>query len=102
MNALVRRPDGTPARSCFAIGGQATVAVNVYTTNRTTPVRWVRAAPGAHPVGGLRSGVAAAVLETVGGPTLQVGTARRLVTVTVAGRSPDERTWRAVAAALTR
>lgn len=96
-NAEVRRPDGSRARSCFAVGGSASVAVNVYTTNLTTPQGYVRAAAGARPLGGTGDGTTAALLETVGGPTLQLAAGRHLVTVSVAGAAPDDPRWQRAA-----
>ncbi|OLL70859.1 DUF124 domain-containing protein [Pseudonocardia sp. Ae168_Ps1] len=93
----VRRSDGTTTRSCFAVGGSSSVAVNVYTTNRTTPARYVRDAAGARPLTGTGDGTQAALLGTVAGPTLQLGTARHLVTIAVAGRTPSDEQWRAAA-----
>jgi hypothetical protein len=93
----VRRADGTTTRSCFAVGGSSSVAVNVYTTNRTTPARYVRDAAGARPLTGTGDGTQAALLGTVAGPTLQLGTARHLVTIAVAGRTPGDDQWRAAA-----
>ncbi|MBC3191614.1 hypothetical protein H7X46_11120 [Pseudonocardia sp. C8] len=96
-NAETRRSDGSRHRSCFAVGGSATVSVNVYTTNRVAPARYVRDAAGARTVTG--AGTTAAVLDTVAGPALQLGTARHLVTISVAGRSPTDDQWRAAARA---
>ncbi|MFP5073098.1 hypothetical protein ACLFMI_25985 [Pseudonocardia nantongensis] len=96
-NAEVGRPDGSRARSCFAVGGSATVAVNVYTTNLTTPAGHLRAATGSRPLAGTGNGTTAALVETVGGPTMQLGTAGHLVTVAVAGRAPSDEQWRAAA-----
>lgn len=98
-NAEVRRAGGGAARSCFAVGGTSSVSVNVYVTNLTTPAGYVRAAPGARRIDGTGEGTAAVLLETVGGPTLQLGTRDRLVTVAVAGRTPTDAQWRAAATA---
>lgn len=94
-NTEVGRPDGSRARSCFAVGGSVTVSVNVYTTNLTTPAGHLRAAAGSRPLTGTGDGTTAALLETVGGPALQLGTARYLVTIAVAGRTPSDEQWRA-------
>ncbi|MEJ8278085.1 hypothetical protein [Pseudonocardia spirodelae] len=101
-NAVVTRSDGTRTRACFALADGVTVSVNVYATTRTTPVRYVGSATGAAPLTGVPAGTAAAVLDTVAGPTLQLGTARRLVTVAVAGRTPTPQQWRAAAASAVR
>lgn len=98
-NAEVARSDGSRARSCFAVGGSATVSVNVYATNLTDPAGYVRAAAGARPLTGTGDGTAAALIETVGGPTLQLGTGRHLVTIAVAGAAPDDAAWQRAARA---
>ncbi|MEV1293361.1 hypothetical protein [Pseudonocardia sp. NPDC049635] len=92
-NAEVARPDGARTRACFAVGGSSTAAVNVYTTNRGTPADHVRAAGGARPITTTGEGVVAALLETVAGPTVQIGAGRYLVTIAVAGRAPSEEQW---------
>ncbi|ANY08785.1 hypothetical protein [Pseudonocardia sp. HH130630-07] len=96
-DADIRRPDGSTARSCFAVGGSASVSVNVYTTNRVTPTRYVSDVPGGRALTGTGDGTAAVLVDTVAGPTLQVGTARHLVTVAVAGRTPSDEQWRTAA-----
>ncbi|MBP2367346.1 hypothetical protein [Pseudonocardia parietis] len=96
-NAGTERPDGSRSRACFAVGGSSTVSVNVYTTNRVTPDRYVRDAAGARAVTGTGEGTTAALLDTVAGPTLQLGTARHLVTIAVAGRAPSDEQWRTAA-----
>lgn len=98
-NAATERADGSRSRSCFAVGGSSTVSVNVYRTQRVSPARYVHDAAGARPLGGTGAGTAAALLDTVAGPTLQLGTARHLVTIAVAGRSPTDGQWRAAARA---
>ncbi|BBG02874.1 hypothetical protein C8E95_1220 [Pseudonocardia autotrophica] len=92
--AQVARPDGTRTRACFAVGGSATAAVNVYTTNRGTPADHIRSTGGARGIGGTGDGIVAVLLETVAGPTVQIGTERYLVTIAVAGRNPSDDQWR--------
>lgn len=104
----VVRPDGTSTRSCYALSRNGSpapsAAVNVYRVNRGTPASFVRAATGGRQVAGV--GEAAVLLDTVGGTTLQVATARYLVTVTVVDGSPSAGQWaaagRAVVAAVGR
>ena len=106
--AVVIRPDGSGTRSCYATsraGSPApTAAINVYTVNRGTPAAFVRAATGGRPVAGV--GEAATLLDTVGGTTLQVATARYVVTVNVVDATPSADRWaaagRSVAAAVAR
>lgn len=100
-NAEVRRPDGSTARSCFAVGGSAMVSVNAYTTNTTTPTGHLRTAVGARPLDGTGDGTAAVLVETAGGPTMQLATPRWLVTVAVAGHTPTDEQWRAAATSAT-
>lgn len=98
-NAVVTRTDGTRTRACFALADGVTVSVNAYTTNRSTPAGYVAAARHGSAVTGLPAGTSATVLDTVAGPTLQLATARYLVTVAVAGRTPSRDQWRAAAVA---
>ncbi|MEQ3552567.1 hypothetical protein WIS52_19000 [Pseudonocardia nematodicida] len=98
-NGVVARPDGTRIRACFAAGGPATVSVNVYAANRGTPAERVRAAAGARPLSGTADGTVAALLDTVAGTALQVGTARHLITVAVDGHAPSDEAWRTAARA---
>lgn len=98
-NAVVTRTDGTRPRACFALADGVTVSVNVYTTNRGTPAGYVAGARHGSTVTGLPAGTSATVLDTVAGPTLQLATARYLVTVAVAGRTPSRDQWRAAAVA---
>jgi hypothetical protein len=98
-NAVVTRTDGTRTRACFALADGVTVSVNVYTTNRGTPAGYVAGARHGSAVNGLPAGTSATVLDTVAGPTLQLATARHLVTVAVAGRTPSRDRWRAAAVA---
>jgi hypothetical protein len=106
--AAVIRPDGSTTRSCYAAsraGDPAgTAAVNVYRVNQGTPAAFVRATAGGRPMPGV--GEAAVLLETVGGTTLQVATARYLITVNVVDAAPSTERWaaagRAVAAAVAR
>ncbi|GAA4979916.1 hypothetical protein GCM10025792_26940 [Pseudonocardia tropica] len=98
-NAVVTRTDGTRTRACFALADGVTVSVNVYTTNRGTPAGYVAGARHGSTVTGLPAGTSATVLDTVAGPTLQLATARYLVTVAVAGRTPSRDRWRAAAVA---
>ena len=93
-NAEIARPDGARTRACFAVGGSSTAAVNVYTTNRGTPADHVRSAGGARGIDGTGDGTVAVLLETVAGPTVQVGAGRYLVTIAVAGRNPTDEQWR--------
>lgn len=96
-DADIRRADGSTTRSCFAVGGSSSVSVNVYTTHRVDPPRYVRDAAGARPLTGTGDGATAALIDTIAGPTLQLGTARYLVTIAVAGRSPSDEQWRTAA-----
>lgn len=98
-NAVVTRTDGTRTRACFALADGVTVSVNVYTTNRGTPAGYVAGARHGSTVTGLPAGTSATVLDTVAGPALQLATARHLVTVAVAGRTPSRDQWRAAAVA---
>ncbi len=98
-NAVVTRTDGTRTRACFALADGVTVSVNAYTTNRSTPAGYVAAARHGSAVTGRPAGTSATVLDTVAGPTLQLATARYLVTVAVAGRTPSRDQWRAAAVA---
>ncbi|MDT7579486.1 MAG: hypothetical protein QOK35_750, partial [Pseudonocardiales bacterium] len=62
------------------------------------PAQFVSArAPGGRLLAGI--GEAAAVLDTVAGPTLQVASSRFVVTVAVQDREPDDTAWRAAARA---
>jgi hypothetical protein len=96
----VRRNDGSRSSSCYAgsVQGARTplAAINVYRVRSGTPAEFVRAAGGRALAG---AGAAAAVFDTAGGPTLQVASARFLVTLVVAGRDPGDDAWRAAAAA---
>ncbi len=94
----VARGDGSTGSSCVAAAGAEPVAmINVYRVRSGVPADVVRAGAGRHDLGGV--GDAAAVLDTVAGPTLQVASPRFLVTILVAGRTPDEEAWRAAATA---
>ncbi|MBW0104742.1 hypothetical protein, partial [Pseudonocardia sp. KRD291] len=95
-NHAVTRPGGAGTRSCFAVatsGSPApTASVNVYRVNSGTPGAFLRTASGSRPLTGVGEG--AVLVETVGGPTLQIATATLLVTVAVAGRTPTDEAWR--------
>ncbi|MEJ3655373.1 hypothetical protein WEH80_20600 [Actinomycetes bacterium KLBMP 9759] len=94
----VARGDGSTGSSCVAAAGAEPVAmINVYRVRSGVPADVVRSAVGRHDLRGV--GDAAAVLDTVAGPTLQVAGPRFLVTILVAGRMPDDEAWRAAAAA---
>lgn len=94
-NHVVTRPSGTSTRSCFAAagGGSASAAVNIYRVNAGSPAAFLHTATGARPFAG--AGDPAVLVDTVGGPTLQLATPRYLVTIAVAGRSPAPDRWRA-------
>ncbi|TCK24703.1 hypothetical protein [Pseudonocardia endophytica] len=102
------RPDGSTTRSCYAASRSGdptpTAAINVYRVNSGTPAAFVRATAGGRPLPGV--GEAAVLLDTVGGTTLQVATARYLITVNVVDAAPSAERWttagRAVAAVATR
>jgi hypothetical protein len=72
---------------------QALAAINVYGVRGGTPVDLLRSG---RPLTGL--GDAAVVVETAGGPTLQVASGRYLVTIAVAERDPDDLRWRTAGA----
>lgn len=96
----VARGDGSSSSACVAEAGSEPVAmINVYAVRSGVPADHVRAtAPGARrDLAGV--GEAAAVVSTQTGPTLQLATARYLVTILVAGRSPQDEQWRTAAAA---
>jgi hypothetical protein len=98
--SVVQRDDGTRSTSCYAgavDGPQAPLAaLNVYRVQPGTPAEFVRAAGGRALEG---VGEAAKLIETAGGPTLQVAGRWFLVTLVVQGRSPPDAAWRAAAAA---
>jgi hypothetical protein len=98
--AAVRRADGSRSAGCHAgsIQGARTplAAINVYRVRSGTPAEFVRAA-GGRPLAD--AGVAAAVVDTSGGPTLQVASGQYVVTIAVTGRDPGDDAWRAAAAA---
>lgn len=100
--SVVRRDDGSRSSGCYVgpAGGDPAplAAVNVYRVRSGTPAQFVRrGAAGGRALSG--AGEAAAVLETVAGPTLQVAGARFVVTVAVQGREPTDAAWRAAARA---
>lgn len=100
--SVVRRSDGSRSSSCYvgpARGDPAPLAaINVYRVRTGTPAQFVSArAPGGRRLVGI--GEAAAVLDTVAGPTLQVASPRFVVTVAVLGREPGDAAWRAAARA---
>ncbi|MDN5914591.1 MAG: hypothetical protein L0I76_05705 [Pseudonocardia sp.] len=96
-NHEVTRPGGATTRSCFATASSgspaATAAVNVYRVNAGAPLAFLRAATGSRPLPGIGDG--AVLVDTVGGPTLQIATPRLLVTIAAADRSPSDDAWRA-------
>lgn len=96
-NHVVSRPGGATTRSCFAVatsGAPApTASVNVYRVNTGAPAAFLRTATGSRPLAGIGDG--AVLVDTLGGPTLQIATPRLLVTVAVAGRAPSDDAWRA-------
>ncbi|WP_130289951.1 hypothetical protein [Pseudonocardia sediminis] len=95
-NHVVTRPGGATTRSCFAVatsGSPApTASVNVYRVNTGTPVAFLRTATGSRPLTGVGDG--AVLVDTVGGPTLQIATPTLLVTIAAAGRTPTDDAWR--------
>jgi len=98
--SVVRRDDGSRSSSCYvapAEGDPAPLAaINVYRVRTGTPAQFVsRGAAGGRRLTGI--GEAATVLDTVAGPTLQVASARFVVTVVVRGRDPGNAAWRAAA-----
>ena len=100
--SVVRRDDGSRSSSCYVAPAQGDpaplAAVNVYRVRAGTPAQFVRTgASGGRPL--TRAGEAAAVLDTVAGPTLQVASSRFVVTVVVQGRAPGDAAWRAAARA---
>ena len=98
--SVVRRADGTRSTSCYAgaLDGPPTplAALNVYRVRSGTPAEFVRAGGGRALQG---AGEAATLLETAGGPTMQVAGRSFLVTLVVQGRSPPDEAWRAAARA---
>jgi len=98
--SVVRRDDGSRRAGCYVVpaeGGAApVVAINVYRVRSGTPAQFVatRSAGGRRLAG---IGEAATVLDTAAGPTLQVASARFVVTVVVRGRDPGDAAWRAAA-----
>ena len=100
----VQRGDGSSGSSCVATAGSEPVLmINVYGLRGGTPADFVRSGP----PGGRREltgvGEAATVIDTQAGPTLQLAGPQHLVTILVAGRTPDEQAWRTAAeAALSR
>ena len=100
--SVVRRDDGSRSSSCYVAPAEGdpapSAAINVYRVRTGTPAQFVSAgAPGGRRLTGI--GEAAAVLDTVAGPTLQVASARFVVTVAVQGREPGDAAWRAAARA---
>lgn len=96
----VQRPDGSRSSSCVATAGTEPVAmINVYGVRSGSPADYVRAggAAGRREIPGV--GDAAVVIDTATGPTLQLASARYLVTVLVAGRTPSDEAWHTAAAA---
>lgn len=96
----VTRDDGSSSSSCVATAGTEPLAlINVYAVRAGTPAEYVLAGA----TGGRRElsgvGEAAAVVETRTGPTLQLASPGFLVTILVAGRSPDDDAWRTAATA---
>ena len=89
-----RAPRGAPG----ALDGPPTplAALNVYRVRSGTPAEFVRAGGGRALQG---AGEAATLLETAGGPTMQVAGRSFLVTLVVQGRSPPDAAWRAAARA---
>jgi len=100
----VEREDGSRSASCVATAGSEPVAmINVYAVRSGTPSDYVRAggSAGRRELAGV--GEAAVVIDTATGPTLQLASARYLVTILVSGREPPDDAWRAAAeAALSR
>ena len=92
--------DGRP-RSCAAsgLGGAVLATINVYAVREGVPTDLVRSGRRLDGVGD-----AAAVVDTVSGPTLQVAAGDVLVTIAVADRAPSDARWveagRAAVAAL--
>jgi hypothetical protein len=96
--SVVRRGDGSRSSSCYvgpAEGDPAPLAaINVYRVRTGTPAQFVsKGAAGGRRLTGV--GVAAAVLDTVAGPTLQVASRRFVLTIVVQGREPGDAAWRA-------
>jgi hypothetical protein len=96
--SVVRRGDGSRSSSCYvgpAEGDPAPLAaINVYRVRTGTPAQFVsKGAAGGRRLTGV--GVAAAVLDTVAGPTLQVASQRFVLTIVVQGREPGDAAWRA-------
>jgi len=99
VESVVQRDDGSRSSLCYAgpvDGAGPAAAMNVYRVRAGTPAQFVRAAGGRALSG---AGEVAKVLDTAAGPTLQVASARFLVTVVVQGREPDDAAWRAAARA---
>ena len=96
----IDRGDGTRSSSCVATTGHDPVAmINVYTVRAGTPADYVRAGgtDGRRALAGV--GEAAVVIDTEAGPTLQLASARHLVTILVSGRTPSDEAWREAALA---
>lgn len=83
--------NGGEPRSCATAATRGTpralAAINVYGVRGGAPVDLLRSG---RP---LAVGDAAVVVETAGGPTLQVAAGAFLVTIAVAEREPDEARW---------
>ncbi|MDN5929723.1 MAG: hypothetical protein L0I24_01415 [Pseudonocardia sp.] len=99
----VVRGDGSSTSSCFANSARGApdplAAVNVYEPRDGSPTDFVRsAAPqGRRELTGV--GGAASLVDTASGVTLQLATARYLVTIAVLDGTPSDDAWRAAATA---
>ena len=97
----VRRPAGRPGRAAPAATSVRPRATRLPWPRSTstgcgprTPAQFVsKGAAGGRRLTGV--GVAAAVLDTVAGPTLQVASPRFVLTIVVQGRVPGDAAWRA-------
>ncbi|GAA4552250.1 hypothetical protein [Pseudonocardia xishanensis] len=95
VEAPVEPPaNGGDPRSCSTSATRGTpralAGINVYGVRDGSPVDLLRAGRDLPGVGD-----AARVVETVGGPTLQIATGAHLVTITVADCEPDDARWAA-------
>jgi hypothetical protein len=93
VEAAVAPPtNGGGPRSCATAATRGTpralAAINVYGVRDGVPTDLLRSG---RPLTGV--GDAARVVETVGGPTLQVAAGAYLVTIAVAERDPDDGRW---------
>jgi len=98
LEAPVEPPaTGGEPRACTTAATRGTpralASVNVYGVRDGSPVDLLRS--GRELVG---VGDAARVVETVGGPTLQIAAGEHLVTIAVAEREPDDGRWAEAAA----